>query len=170
MSKNKFNVLDLFSGAGGLSLGFSEEEEFDIKVSIDFDEKLSDTYIKNFPNVEHFNRDILSFSYEEIEELNRKHNFEVILGGPPCQGFSIAGHVGRTEKTDKRNDLFMGYLKFVSIIKPKIFIMENVARLETHNKGKTLKRIIELFESEGYFLNYKVLNANDFGVAQNRRT
>lgn len=169
MSKNKFNVLDLFSGAGGLSLGFSIEEEFDIKVSIDFDEKLSDTYIKNFPNVEHFNRDILSFSYEEIEEFNRKHNFEVILGGPPCQGFSLAGHIGRTEKTDKRNDLFMGYLKFVSVIKPKIFIMENVARLETHNKGKTLKRIIELFESEGYFVNYKVLNANDFGVAQNRR-
>lgn len=169
MDINKFNVLDLFSGAGGLSLGFSEEKEFHIKVSIDFDEKLSSTYVKNFPYVEHFNRDILSFNDVEIRELNKKYNFQVILGGPPCQGFSLAGYIGRTEKIDKRNDLFMGYLKFVRVIKPKIFIMENVARLETHNNGKTLKKIIELFKSEGYFVYYKVLNANDFGVAQNRR-
>lgn len=168
MHTNKFNVLDLFSGAGGMSLGFSQEKEFNIKVSIDFNEKLSETYIKNFPNVEHFNRDILSFSDNEIREMNKKYNFEVIIGGPPCQGFSIAGHIGRKEKKDDRNNLFMGYVKFVKIIKPKIFVMENVARLETHNRGRTLKEIISVFENEGYRIDYKILNAKDYGIAQNR--
>lgn len=168
MSTSKYNILDLFSGAGGLSLGFSQEDEYDIKVSIDYDDKLSLTYIENFPSVKHLSRDILSFSDKEIKELNKKYNFEIIIGGPPCQGFSLAGNIGRTEKKDKRNDLFIGYLKFVKIIKPRVFIMENVARLETHNKGKTLKTIIDLFKNEGYFINYKVLNAKDYGVAQNR--
>lgn len=168
MSTSKYNILDLFSGAGGLSLGFSQEDEYDIKVSIDYDDKLSLTYIENFPSVKHLSRDILSFSDKEIRELNKKYNFEIIIGGPPCQGFSLAGNIGRTEKKDKRNDLFIGYLKFVRIIKPSVFIMENVARLETHNKGKTLKTIIDLFKNEGYFINYKVLNAKDYGVAQNR--
>lgn len=165
----KFNVLDLFSGAGGFSLGFSEEKIFNICVSIDNDVKVAETYEKNFPEVKHLVRDILSFSEDEIANLNKKYNFDVIIGGPPCQGFSIAGHIGRTEKEDKRNDLFIGYLKFVSIIKPKIFIMENVSRLQTHNKGKTLKKIIELFENEGYIVEYKILNVKDYGIAQNRR-
>lgn len=164
----KINVLDLFSGAGGFSLGFSKVNGFDIKTSIDFDEKLSETYVKNFPNVEHFNRDILSFSDKEIKELNKKYQYDIIIGGPPCQGFSLAGNIGRMEVKDNRNDLFKGYLKFVQIIKPKLFIMENVARIATHNKGKTLENIIKSFEQEGYFIDYKILNAKDLGIAQNR--
>ena len=166
--KKRINVLDLFSGAGGFSLGFSKEKVFDIKASIDFDEKLSLTYIKNFPKVEHFNRDILTFTYEEIEKLNSKYKFDVIIGGPPCQGFSLAGNIGRYEIEDKRNDLFKGYLRFVKIIKPKLFIMENVAKIATHNKGKTLNSIIMLFEKEGYFIDYKILNTKYYGIAQNR--
>ena len=131
---NKISVLDLFSGAGGFSLGFIQEKIFDIKTSIDFDDKLSLTYVKNFPEIEHLNRDILSFSDDEINELNSRNKYDVIIGGPPCQGFSIAGNIGRTETKDSRNDLFKGYLRFVSIIKPKLFIMENVARIATHNK------------------------------------
>lgn len=121
----KINVLDLFSGAGGFSLGFSYEPEYDIKLSIDYDKKLSETYIKNFPKIKHLSRDILSFSEKEIEQLNKKYKFDVIIGGPPCQGFSIAGKIGRNELEDERNDLFKGYLSFVKIIKPKIFVMEN---------------------------------------------
>lgn len=165
----KFSTLDLFSGAGGFTLGFSEEPEFDIQLSIDFDSKLSETYVKNFPHIRHMNRDILSFSDEEIFQLKNKYNFDVIIGGPPCQGFSMAGQVGRKEIQDDRNDLFKGYLKFVNIIKPKIFIMENVAKLETHNKGQTLRNIIKMFKTIGYKITYKVLNAKDYGVAQNRR-
>ena len=165
---NKISVLDLFSGAGGFSLGFIQEKIFDIKTSIDFDDKLSLTYVKNFPEIEHLNRDILSFSDDEINELNSRNKYDVIIGGPPCQGFSIAGNIGRTETKDSRNDLFKGYLRFVSIIKPKVFIMENVARIATHNKGKTLKNIITLFENEGYNIDYKILNTKDYGIAQNR--
>lgn len=164
----KINVLDLFSGAGGFSLGFSKIDLFDIKTSIDFDEKLSVTYVKNFPNVNHLHRDILSFTDEEIKELHKINNYEVIIGGPPCQGFSIAGKIGRNEIKDERNDLFLGYLRFVKIIKPKIFLMENVARISTHNKGETLKNIISLFENEGYTIQHKILNTKNFGIAQNR--
>lgn len=165
---NRFKVLDLFSGAGGFSLGFIQEKIFDIRTSIDLDNKLSLTYVKNFPEIEHLNRDILSFSDNEINELNAKNKYDVIIGGPPCQGFSIAGNIGRTETKDNRNDLFKGYLRFVNIIRPKVFIMENVARIATHNKGKTLKNIITLFENEGYYIDYKILNAKDYGIAQNR--
>lgn len=164
----KINVLDLFSGAGGFSLGFNKVDIFDIKTSIDFDEKLSVTYVKNFPNVNHLHRDILSFTDEEIRELQKINNYEVIIGGPPCQGFSIAGKIGRNETKDERNDLFLGYLRFVKIIKPKIFLMENVARISTHNKGKTLKNIISLFENEGYTIQHKILNTKNFGIAQSR--
>lgn len=165
----KFNVLDLFSGAGGFSLGFKQEKIFDIKLSIDLDEKLSETYIKNFPETVHVSRDILNFSESEIKRLNDEYSFDVIIGGPPCQGFSLAGNIGRSEASDERNSLFEGYYEFVKIIRPKIFIMENVARLATHNKGKTLDTIISLFKKEGYKVDYRILNAKDYGVAQNRR-
>lgn len=165
---DRIRVLDLFSGAGGFSLGFSQAKDFDIQVSIDFDDKLSTTYVQNFPNVKHYSRDILSFTDEEIKLLNESYHFDVIIGGPPCQGFSMAGNIGRTQAQDDRNDLFKGYLKFVSIIRPKLFVMENVARLATHNKGQTLNNIINEFTTLGYKVNYKILNAMNYGVAQNR--
>lgn len=163
-----YNVLDLFSGAGGFSLGFNNNPNFSIKVSIDNNKKLSETYIKNFPNVKHFNRDISNFSDEEIKEINEKNKIDVIIGGPPCQGFSLAGSNGRLEKKDERNELFLAYLKFVRIIKPKIFLMENVSRLLKHNKGKTFKEIVTLFENEGYSILYKILDTSDYGIAQVR--
>lgn len=165
----KYNVLDLFSGAGGFSLGFRQEGSFNITVSIDCNEKLAETHIKNFPDVKHINKDILDFSSDEIKKLNKEYKFDVIIGGPPCQGFSLAGKTGRNELTDERNNLFLGYLKFVKVIHPKIFVMENVAKLATHKKGETLKTIIRLFEENGYIVNTKIINASDYGVAQNRR-
>lgn len=168
MENNRFAVLDLFSGAGGFTLGFAMEDIFDVKVSIDIDEKLSETYTKNFPTIKHICRDILSFNDTEIKELNKLYKFDVIIGGPPCQGFSLAGNVGRTQKKDSRNELFLGYLKFVNLIKPKVFIMENVAKLATHYGGKTLERIVSLFEEEGYLVQYKIINSKDYGIAQNR--
>ncbi len=111
-----YKILDIFSGAGGFSLGFSKIEEFSIELSIDNNHKLSETYTKNFPKITHLNRDILSFTDEEIQKLKQKTGFDIIIGGPPCQGFSIAGNIGRTCVLDKRNDLLLGYLNFVKII------------------------------------------------------
>lgn len=165
----KYNIVDLFSGAGGFSLGFKKSGYFNILLSIDNNKNLSETYEKNFKNVTHLTRDILSFDKKEIKELLAGKNVDVIIGGPPCQGFSLAGNIGRLEKNDDRNKLFLGYLNFVEIIQPKIFIMENVAKLVTHNKGQTLKTIKILFEEIGYNIEYKILNSKDYGIPQERR-
>lgn len=165
----KYEVLDLFSGAGGFSLGFSWNQAFKVGLSIDNNAKLAETYVKNFSDVEHLNRDILSFSEKEIERIAQKHHFDVIIGGPPCQGFSIAGRIGREELEDERNNLFVGYLKFVKVIRPRIFVMENVARLFTHSRGYTFKDIVNAFEDLGYHIKYKIVDTSNYEIAQVRR-
>lgn len=169
ISNKKYNVVDLFSGAGGFSLGFKNSGYFNILLSIDNNINLSETYEKNFKDVQHLVRDILSFTEEEIKKIVENKTIDVIIGGPPCQGFSLAGNIGRLEQSDDRNKLFLGYINFVKIIQPKIFIMENVAKLVTHNKGKTYETIKILFEEIGYNLEYKILNSKDYGVPQERR-
>ena len=164
----KYKILDLFSGAGGFTLGFLQSGAFDILLSIDNNQKLSITYEKNFQNIKHINQDITTFKDEDIQKLQNQYNFEVIIGGPPCQGFSLAGNIGRKELADDRNLLFLSYLKFIEIIKPKIFIMENVATLAKHNKGATLKFILDSFVAIGYKVKFKILNASNYGIAQNR--
>jgi DNA (cytosine-5-)-methyltransferase len=165
----KYNVIDLFSGAGGFSLGFKSSGYFNILLSVDNNKNLSETYEKNFKNVKHLTRDILSFNEKEIKELIKDKDVDVIIGGPPCQGFSLAGNIGRLEQNDERNRLFLGYLKFVKVVQPKIFIMENVARLITHNKGETFKVMKEYFKKAGYNIEYEILNSKDYGVPQERR-
>ncbi|WP_270965032.1 DNA cytosine methyltransferase [Campylobacter upsaliensis] len=164
----KYHCIDSFSGAGGFSLGFLKSGFFDILLSIDNNPNLSITYEKNFTKIKHLNQDILSFDDENIRKLQKKHHFEVIIGGPPCQGFSLAGQIGRKELQDDRNQLFLAYLKFIKIIKPRIFIMENVATLAKHNKGQTLKDILKCFNDVGYDVKYEILNAKDYEIAQNR--
>lgn len=168
-NNKKYNVIDLFSGAGGFSLGFKNTGYYNIVLSIDNNEKLSKTYEKNFKDVKHLTRDILSFNKKEIKDLIGEQEIDVIIGGPPCQGFSLAGNIGRMGKNDDRNKLFLGYLKFVRTVNPKIFVMENVARLVTHNKGKTFEVIRNLFEEIGYNIEYRILNSKDYGVPQERR-
>ena len=97
------------------------------------------------------------------------NKIDVIIGGPPCQGFSIAGKIGRNFIDDERNQLFKEFVRFVEVIKPRIFVMENVAALKTHNKGKTIEEIVKEFERVGYTVKYDVLNAVNYGVPQQRR-
>lgn len=165
----KYNCIDLFSGAGGMALGFKNTKHFNIILSIDNNKKLSQTYTKNLSHIDHLNRDISTFSENDIKELNKKYKADIIIGGPPCQGFSLAGNIGRIEKQDDRNLLFLSYLKFVKIIQPKIFIMENVANLARHNKGQTLQTILKEFQKIGYKTKWTILNASEYGVPQNRK-
>lgn len=169
MAMKKYTCIDLFSGAGGMALGFNQANCFNIVLSIDNNKKLSQTYVKNFNKTKHLYRDIASFSDNEIKKLNNEYNIDVIIGGPPCQGFSLAGNIGRTEKKDDRNLLFLSYLKFVKIIQPKIFVMENVANLARHNKGKTLQKILDEFNNIGYKIKWMILNASEHGVPQSRK-
>lgn len=162
------NYIDLFSGAGGLSLGF-EMAGFKNVFAVEFDKKIARTYKKNFPNHNLLVKDIQDITDEEIISLQNNQEIDVIIGGPPCQGFSLAGRIGRSFVEDKRNYLFKEFVRVVKIISPTMFVMENVARILSHDKGNTIKELTREFTKLGYNVQYKVLQAADYGVPQKRQ-
>ncbi|MDZ5507818.1 DNA (cytosine-5-)-methyltransferase [Staphylococcus capitis] len=161
------NYVDLFAGAGGFSLGF-EQAGFENIFSVEFDSNIAKTYEKNFPKNKMIVSDIKELNNNKIIDLVKDIDVDVVIGGPPCQGFSLAGKIGRTFVEDERNSLFKEFVRMVEVIKPKIFVMENVARMLSHNKGNTIIEIKEAFENIGYIVNYKVLQAADYSVPQKR--
>ena len=167
-TNSNLHYIDLFCGAGGFSLGF-ESVGFKNIFSIDIEKNFLKTYKANFPTHTVLTQDITELSNEEIRKLTINNNVDVIIGGPPCQGFSIAGNIGRKFIDDPRNQLFKEFVRVVSIVQPKYFVMENVARLYTHNKTKTRQEIIEDFQKLGYTVECKILNSADYNVAQIRR-
>lgn len=166
--KTVINYIDLFSGAGGFSLGF-DNEGFTNVFSIDFEKNFCETYKENFKNHNLITKDIQKLSSDDIKELVKNLKISVIIGGPPCQGFSIAGNIGRKFIDDPRNRLFKEFVRVVEIVKPSFFVLENVARLYSHNKGKTRVEIIKDFERIGYKVECKILNSADYGVPQVRK-
>lgn len=160
--------IDLFSGSGGFSLGFDNKGYQNI-FSIDIEPSFCETYKYNFPNHKLIEKDICQLSDAEIKYLKEVEDVDVVIGGPPCQGFSIAGNIGRKFIEDPRNKLFKEFVRVVKVIKPKFFVMENVARLYNHNKGETRNEIISDFENLGYKVDCKILNSADFGVPQIRK-
>lgn len=165
MSK-KYKVLDLFCGAGGLSKGF-EMAGFDIVGGVDFNQEAIDTYNHNFKKAKGICCDILNLSDEEIKEkFGDLKDIDVIIGGPPCQGFSEANR--NKVEDDPRNKLFFQFLKFVDLADPKVIIIENVRGIVTQDNGYTKNKIYELFESRGYCVNHSLLDASDYGVPQKR--
>lgn len=166
--KQKYKYIDLFAGAGGMSLGFSQEG-FENILAIEIDSYASKTYKKNFPNHKLLEKNICLITDDEIKQIKYSSGVDIIIGGPPCQGFSMAGNIGRKFIDDDRNKLFKEFVRFVSIIEPKIFVMENVSRLKTHNKGQTINEIITEFTQKGYKVTYKVLQTYDYEIAQKRQ-
>ncbi|UUD35169.1 DNA cytosine methyltransferase [Mycoplasmopsis caviae] len=166
MSKHK--VIDLFCGAGGLSYGF-HKAGFETIFGVEFNPVYAKTYKSNFPKTNIYVGYIKNLNDEEVKLLSKENDVDVIIGGPPCQGFSIAGNIGRRFIDDPRNELFKEFFRFVKNIMPKIFVIENVAALVRHNKGKTISEIIEIFEKLGYKVEYKILNAVNYEVPQERR-
>ena len=164
----KYTYIDLFAGAGGLSLGF-DNAGFKNLFSVEFDKNYANTYMKNFPDHNMIVDDIKNIDDKKIESLVGKNKVDIIIGGPPCQGFSIAGNIGRNFIDDDRNRLFKEFVRFVKLLQPRMFIMENVAAIERHNKGKTIKEISEEFKKCGYEIKHKVLLASDYSVPQERR-
>lgn len=164
----KYKIIDLFCGAGGMSYGF-EKASFEVVYAIEYNEIFAKTYKRNNPKTELHVGDIKNITDDEIANIRDKTNIDMIIGGPPCQGFSLAGNIGRRFLDDSRNRLFMEYYRFVNIIRPKIFIIENVSALVTHNKGNTINEIIECFSKIGYKVQYRILNAVNYGVPQERR-
>lgn len=161
----KPTIIDLFAGVGGLSLGF-ELAGFEVVLANEYDPSIANAYVLNR---RHCNMIVADITKLSIEETFSKFigKVDVIVGGPPCQGFSQKG--SRKTIHDPRNFLFQYFFDVVSLVKPKYFVMENVPNLLTVENRFFRKEIEALFEAIGYTLNADVLNAVDFGVPQNRR-
>jgi len=162
--KDKYTVLSLFSGAGGLDLGF-HEQGYKILCASDNWVESKDTFKLNFPNIPFICEDVRKLSIDSIKKEIGRSKVDVIIGGPPCQGFSA---MGDKNSADPRNLLFESYAEIVKHIKPKCFVFENVKGLKTMFGGRYLASIINTFTNLGYNVYEKTLNAKDFGVPQSR--
>ncbi|MCW7483247.1 DNA cytosine methyltransferase [Leptospira kanakyensis] len=155
---NKIRFIDLFAGIGGFRLGFEKTGHFSCVFSSEIDRHAAEIYSANFGDTPH--GDITSIQNEEIPP------FEVLLAGFPCQPFSIAGEKKGFE--DTRGTMFFEILRILQHHKPKVVVLENVKHFKDHDKGKTLKTVLEKLTLLGYSTVWKLLNAKDFGVPQNR--
>ncbi len=162
-----FNIIDLFCGCGGFSQGFLQAG-YNPLLGVDMWNDATTTYKYNFPNSEIINADITHISTDELIKASKVSNEEIdgIIGGPPCQGFSISG---KRLIDDPRNILYKSFVEFVGDIQPKFFVMENVPGLVSMAKGAVKDAVIDDFTSRGYNVSWSILAADDFGVPQHRR-
>ncbi len=159
------NVLDLFAGCGGFSHGF-QRAGCNILGCVEWWKPAVTTFLKNHPGSQCFCADITSIGSKELSELKGK--VDIIVGGPPCQGFSICG---KRNPKDKRNQLYKEFLRIVSIIRPKIVVIENVTgilSMKDYDQEKIINKIIHELIKLNYSVSYRILNAADYGVPQNR--
>lgn len=161
-------IIDLFAGCGGLSKGF-EMAGFEIPGFVEFWDPAIKTHKRNFPNSILLGKDITEISNDDIKDIQNKiGKIDGIVGGPPCQGFST---IGKRDKNDPRNSLFKDFLRFVDVLEPKFFLMENVRGIlstKTQENEFVIEIIINEFEKLGYKADFKLLNAADYGVPQMR--
>ena len=166
----KFNVVDLFAGAGGMSVGF-QEAGFNILGAVEQDLWASETLKYNFPNCKVINCDIQTLTDTDINNYFSPKKVDVVIVGPTCQGFSIANRNAGDPK-DPRNSLFRYFINAIKVLKPKVFVMENVPNL-LNAKTEEGFLVIDIIKNEidklGYSAYIKLLNAQDYGVPQNRK-
>lgn len=165
MQDAKYTFIDLFSGCGGLSLGF-EMAGYKSLLAIDNWQDALDTYKHNNPDARTLLGDLSKINPEDIKREYNIDRVNVIIGGPPCQGFSIAG---KRIIDDERNKLYKSFVAFVRCFMPDAFVMENVPNILSIGGGVVKESIIKDFRELGYNVTYKVLLASDYGVPQNRR-
>jgi len=158
---SKPTIVDLFCGAGGLSCGF-RHAGFSVLAGIDNRKEALVTYQRNFPGTKAINADIEKVTPREIAV----DNVDVIIGGPPCQGFSISG---KRLINDPRNKLYKAFVSLVAHYKPKLFVMENVPGVMRLFNGKIKEQIIADFSAVGYNVETKLLSAENYGVPQQRK-
>lgn len=161
---SKYKIVDLFAGVGGLSYGFSKLEEFEIVMANEIETDISKAYSLNHPDVNMINCDINDLTEEVIKDAIGDNVIDVVVGGPPCQSYSTLGK----RQMDDRANLFMQYKRVLSIIRPRAFVFENVTGILSMDKGNLFKNVQKEFKELGYQLKYKILNAVDYGVPQQR--
>lgn len=164
-------VIDLFAGCGGLSHGFVKAG-YTIRTAVEYDPVIANTYKMNHPDVDVIVDDIKNIDSSGIFSLD---DADIIIGGPPCQGFSMAGaRIRNGFIDDPRNYLFKHYFNVVKAVKPKVFVMENVKGMLTMQGGKIFREIQtifsdpELLDGCPYHMFYKLVRASDFGIPQKR--
>lgn len=165
-----YSVFDAFSGAGGFSLGF-EMAGFHIAGALEIDEWACQTFQYNHKDAVVINKDIELMSDTDIKKKMKGVDIDVVLGGPPCQGFSICNRNAGDPK-DPRNTLFNQFIRLGKIFKPKLMIMENVPNLlaaKTHDKTNVIEIIKNELMGMGYYVDYSILEAVDYGVPQIRK-
>lgn len=158
------NVIDLFAGCGGFSLGFAQAG-FNVRTAVEIAPDIAETYRKNHADTHVIVEDVRSV------DIFQKGDSDIIIGGPPCQGFSMAGaRIRAGFVDDPRNYLFRRYVEIVSIVRPQMFIMENVKGLCTFRNGAILDEIIGRFSAlfPPYHVYPRLVNAQDFGIPQKR--
>ena len=163
----EFRVLDLFCGAGGLSWGLHKNPYFTTQVALDFDKQAAETFKKNMPATEVLVGDITDGGVKEkVIKLAKERKVNMIVGGPPCQGYSMKGK--KLGLNDPRNFLFREYLNLVNELKPDVFVIENVKGLLISSNGWFKDEIVQSIQKLGYEVRFGILNASDFGVPQSR--
>ena len=162
------SALSLFAGCGGLSLGF-RGAGFHIKGYVEIDDALSQVYKANFPETARIGKCIQDITDDDLSRfVGRSGHIDVLLGGPPCQGFSLAG---KRKVDDPRNELFKDYIRFVRHLRPKVAVLENVRLLTSmkNSSGSLVKDAIQdAFRREGYDVKIFEVNALDYGIPQHR--
>jgi DNA (cytosine-5)-methyltransferase 1 len=171
MSKN-VQFIDVFSGCGGLSYGL-EMAGFECLAAVDFNATAIETFNLNHKHQVGLKRDLTQFEPEELAEIMGAREIDLVVGGPPCQGFSKArtqggGNFGKEFVEDPRRDLYKRFLKFVEFFKPKIFVMENVLGINSMGSGIYLTKIQEASRALGYSVAPVQINCWEFGVPQKR--
>lgn len=157
--------IDLFSGAGGMSVGF-RNAGFKKLASVEIDDVASATIRRNFPESRHFSKPIQELTNAELDAALHGESPDVICGGPPCQGFSVAG---LRRPDDPRNQLFREYIRIVRHLQPKFLVMENVPGILTMQDGKVYQEILHQMAAAGYpNVSVRILEAAEYGVPQLR--
>ncbi len=167
-----YTIFDLFCGTGGFSHGIesAQKDAFETRLGVDILAPSLETFVANHKNAVPIRRDLRRLSCKEVAELTGlgRGEVDVIVGGPPCQGFSSIRPFRSTNNDDPRNTLFEQFANFVNYFRPKVLVMENVVGLATHQNGEVLTHITECFEQLGYSCDWRILNAANFGVPQRR--
>ncbi|WP_267523819.1 DNA cytosine methyltransferase [Campylobacter sp. MG1] len=159
----QITVVELFSGIGGLSYGFAKNNKFKILLANDIELDMVKAYKLNHPKINTLQADIKNLN-KDVFKNYFDCNVDVIIGGPPCQSYSTLGK----RQNDDRAKLFLEYARVINILKPKLFMFENVCGVLSMDNGNVFNNIKTTFQELGYKLSYKILNAVNFGVPQNR--
>ena len=160
------NAVDLFAGAGGLSLGLIDAG-IDVKLAIEIEPDFAATYEANHPNTSVICNDISKVHFDRLlREMNLDGKIDLLCGGPPCQGFST---VGKKDQQDPRNKLFYQFLRAVDECDPDMVLFENVSGFQTMYQGRVYEELVSQLEARSYSVSSRILDAADFGLPQFRK-